>query len=125
MGKVSTGMESLSEDIVMSYEDRRRGIKNLKKDAKAIRDKARKFLIESKRMHQRMSNELKIGLQETREDLVNSVNTLKEDFRRKEEEVKEDLAESRQIWNLMAETLRNKRMGADGNRSAKGAKKMS
>ena len=109
MDNVSNGMKSLSEDIVAGHEDRKSSIKQIKEQAVVIRDNARKFLADSKRLHEEMSKDLKKRLQEGREDLIKNVNAMREDFRKKEREIRADLAEASKTWNKMNETLRSKK----------------
>jgi hypothetical protein len=109
MDNVSGGMKSLCEDIITGHEDRKSGIKQLKGQTEAIRDKTMKFLADSKKFHDEMSKDLRKGLQEGREDLIKNVNVLREDFRKKERELKLDLAEASKIWDKMNETLRSKK----------------
>jgi hypothetical protein len=109
MNNIAGGMKSLCEDIIKEHEDRKGTVKQLKVRSQAIRDNARKFLSNSKRFHGKMSKDLKKGLRESREDLIKNVNVLREDFRKKEREVKADLAEASKIWNKINEKLRNKK----------------
>ena len=111
MRSVSGGMKSLCEDIVTDYADRKRDIKELKSQTEVIRDNARKFLADSKKLHTDMSKDLRKGLQDRREELSKNVNALREDFRTKEEEVRKDLAEASRIWNKMNKTLEAKKRG--------------
>ncbi len=110
MNHIAGGMKSLCEDIATGRGDRKTTLQQLKGDADAIRDNARKFLAESKKFHKETSKDLKKGLREGREDLMKNVNALREDFKEKEEEVKTDLAEATKIWNQMKETLRDRKM---------------
>ncbi len=109
MDNVASGMKTLSEDILTGHESRKSRIKQLKEQAEAIRDNTRKFLADSKKCHEEMSEDLKKSLREDREDLIRNVNALREDFRKKEREVRADLAEASKIWNKMNETLRSKK----------------
>lgn len=109
MNNASAGMKSLCEDLTISREDRNRSIRQLKEQAETIRDHARKFLADSTKLHEEMGKELKRGLQESKKDLMQNVGALREDFRRKEREVKADLAEASKIWNQMNDTLRGKK----------------
>ena len=112
MNNIAGGMKSLCEDIITGRGDRKTTIQQLKGEANAIRDNARKFLAESKKFHEETSKDLKKGLREGREDLIKNVNALREDFKGKEKEVRADLAEASKIWNKMDETLRNKKTKA-------------
>jgi phenylalanyl-tRNA synthetase alpha subunit len=109
MDNVSGGMKSLCENILSDHQDRKSFIKQIKGQAEAIRDNSRKFLADSKKIHEEMSKDLRKGLRERRENLIKNVNTLREDFRKKEREVKADLAEASKVWNKMNETLRSKK----------------
>ena len=109
MDNVSNGMKSLCEEIITGHENRKGSINQLKGQVVVIRDNARKFLADSKRLHEEMSKDLKKRLQEGREDLIENVNALREDFRKKEREIRADLAEASKTWNKMNETLRSKK----------------
>lgn len=109
MDNVSGGMESLCEDILRCHENRKGDIKQLKSQTETIRDNTRKFLADSKKFHEEMSKDLRKGLREGRGDLTKNVNALREDFRKKEREVKADLDEASKVWNKMNETLRSKK----------------
>lgn len=109
MGNISGGMKSLCEDIITGHAERKRDIKELKRQAEVIQDNARKFLADSNKFHEEMRKNLREALQEGREELVKDVKTLREDFRKKEKEVRADLAEATKIWNKMNETLRSKK----------------
>jgi gas vesicle protein len=109
MNHIAGGMKSLCEDIATGRGDRKTTLQQLKGDADAIRDNARKFLAESKKFHKETSKDLKKGLREGREDLMKNVNALREDFKKKEKEVRADLAEANRIWNKMRGTLRGRK----------------
>jgi len=110
MNNIAGGMRSLCEDIITGREDRRSTIKQLKGKAETIRDNARRFLADSKKFHEEMGKDLKEALRGGREDLIQNVNALREDFRNREKEVRADLAEATKIWNQMKETLRDRKM---------------
>ena len=64
---------------------------------------------DTKKFHEEMSKDLKKSLRERRENLIKNVSVLREGFRKKEREVRADLAEASKIWNKMNETLRSKK----------------
>ncbi len=109
MDNVSAGMKSLCGDILRGHKNRKADIKQIKGQVDVRRDNARKFLADSKKFHEEMSKDLKKHLQEGRENLVKNVNTLKENFRKKEREIRADLAEASKTWNKMNETLKGKK----------------
>jgi formate-dependent nitrite reductase cytochrome c552 subunit len=111
MDNVSGGMKSLREDIVAARGDRKRSIKDLKEQAENIRDNARKFVGHCRKVHKEMAEGLTKGLKEDRKELIKNVSSLREDFRKKEKEIRADLAEASRIWNKMNETLRAKKRG--------------
>ncbi len=111
MDNISGGMKSLCEDIAMANEDRKESIKDLKEQAGVIRENARIFLAENRKLHEEMSKDLRKGLQDKREDLSKNVKALREDFKEKEKEIRADLAEAGKIWNKMQETLKAKKRG--------------
>lgn len=111
MDNISGGMKSLCEDIATSHGDRKRSIKDLKVQAEAIRDNARKFVDHCRKVHKEMAQDLKKGLGEDRKELIKNVSSLREDFRKKEKEIRADLTEASRIWNKMNKTLEDKKRG--------------
>src|SRR3972149_9352373 len=111
MDNIAGGMKSLCEDIAAAHGDRKRSIKDLKEQAETIIDNARKFVGHCRKVHQEMSEGLTKGLKEDREELVKNVSSLREDFRKKEKEIRADLAEASRIWNKMNKTLESKKRG--------------
>jgi uncharacterized coiled-coil DUF342 family protein len=109
MNNIAGGMKSLCEDIKMDREGRKSTLQQLKKEADTIRENAKKFLADSKKFHEEMGKNQKEALREGREDLIHNVNALREDFRKREKEVRADLAEASNIWKKMEGTLRNKK----------------
>jgi len=105
MEGLSGGMRSLCDDIVISREDRKKQIKDLRQDAKSIRDNAAKFVSDSNKSHKKMAEELKKGLVKGREELVEKVGSLRKDFRQKEKDIRSDLAEAGKIWKGVKETM--------------------
>jgi uncharacterized coiled-coil DUF342 family protein len=110
MNHIAGGMKSLCEDIITGRGGRKSTLQQLKSEADTIRENAKKFLADSKKFHEEMGKGLKKALREGREDLIQNVNALREDFRKREKEVREDLAEASNIWNKMSETLRDKKI---------------
>lgn len=108
MDNISGDMKSLCEDIVTSHEDRKKDINTLKKEAEAIKENARKFVSNCKRLHKKMAEDLRKNLLENREKLIRDVSYLRDDFRKEENEIRSDLAEASKIWNEMKETLKSK-----------------
>ena len=111
MDNISGGMKSLCEDIATSHGDRKRSISDLKEQAGAIRDNARKFVGHCRKVHQEMAEGLTKGLKEDRKELIKNVSSLREDFRKNEKEIRADLAEASNIWNKMNKTLESKKRG--------------
>jgi len=109
MEKISTEMRALCEDITTSHKDRRNQIEALAKEAEAIRDNARRFVSDSKKLQQEMAKDLKKNLLENRKKLTRYVSSLREDFKKKEEAIRSDLAEASKIWNKMNKTLKAKK----------------
>lgn len=101
MGNISGGMKSLCEDIATSHGDRKRSIKDLTEQAEAVRDNARKFVDRCRKVHKEMAGGLKTGLSEDRLELIKNVSSLREDFRKKEQEIRADLAEANRLWSTM------------------------
>jgi len=111
MDNISGGMKSLCEDIATSHGDRKRSIKDLKEQAETVRDNARKFVDHCRKVHKEMAEGLKEGLKEDREELIKNVSSLRDDFRKKEKEIRADLTEASRIWNTMNKTLVSKKRG--------------
>jgi predicted nucleic acid-binding Zn-ribbon protein len=109
MGNISGDMKSLCEDITTGHADRTRGIKDLRKQAEAIRDDARKFVSHARELHEEMAKDLRKNLLENKEELVKNVKSLRQDFKKKEKEIKTDLAEASKIWNNLSKTLESKK----------------
>jgi len=116
MDNISGGMKSLCEDITTSHGDRKRSIKDLKEQAEAVRDNARKFVDHCRKVHKEMAQDLKKGLGEDRKELIKNVSSLREDFRKKEKEIRADLTEASRIWNTMNKTLESKKRGGKNDR---------
>jgi uncharacterized coiled-coil DUF342 family protein len=116
MDNISGGMKSLCEDIATAHGDRKRSIKDLKEQAEAIRDNARKFVDHCRKVHKEMAEGLTKGLKEDRKELIKNVSSLREDFRKKEKEIRADLAEASKIWNKMNKTLEAKKRGGKNDR---------
>ena len=109
MSNMPGDIKSLCEDITTGHADRGRSIKNLREQAETIRDNARKFVNDSRRIHKETAKDLRKGLAEKREELIKNVALLREDFRRKEREIRSDLTEASKIWSSMNAALKNKR----------------
>src|SRR3990167_1604277 len=116
MDNISGDIKSLCEDIATSHGDRKRSIKDLKKQAESIRDNARKFVDHCRKVHKEMAEGLTKGLKEDRIELIKNVSSLREDFRKKEKEIRADLAEASRIWNKMNKTLEDKKRGGKNDR---------
>lgn len=111
MNNISDEMKFLCEDIVAGHGDRKRSIKDLKEQADAIRDNARKFIGHCIKVHKETAEGLTKGLKEDREELIKNVSSLREDFRKKETEIRADLAEASRSWNKMNKTLGARKRG--------------
>lgn len=109
MSGITSEMKALCEDILIGDEDRKKRIEQIKRQADAIRDNAKKFLAVSHKFQKEMGKELRTGLREGREELIKKVTAFREDFNKKEKEVKADLAEASKLWNKMHKVLRDKR----------------
>lgn len=109
MGNISGGMQTICEDIVKSYQGRIDDIRSLKKEANDLRENARGFVNDCKKLHKQMARDLKKGLKEYKEALIKDVVSLRADFRKKEKEIRSDLKEASKTWQAMNETLNSKR----------------
>ena len=109
--QISNGMKSLCEDITVSHGDRKRSIGDLKEQAEAVRDNARKFVDHCRKVHKEMAEGLREGLGEDRKELIKNVSSLRADFRKKEKEIRADLAEANRLWSSMNKTLEAKKRG--------------
>jgi len=108
MDDFSNGMRTLSEDIIAGQKDRELKIQELKGQTSVIRENARMFVQESRRLHEEMSKNLQKGLLNDKKTLVKHVKALRVDFKNKEKEVRADLSEARKIWKEMKNTLRGR-----------------
>ena len=108
MDDFSGGMKNLSEDIITGHKERRNTIRELKDRADAIKRDTTQFLEESRRLHAEMGKSLKKGLKEDRDNLLKDVNAMRDDFKRRETEVRADLSEAKRIWNDMKNILGGK-----------------
>ena len=111
MDNVSGDMKSLCENIATARGDRKRSIRDLKEQAEAIRDNARKFAGHCRKVHKEMAEDLTKGLKEDRKELIKNVSSLREDFRKKEKEIRADLVEASKVWNKMNKTLKSRKRG--------------
>ena len=111
MDNISGDMKSLCEGIATSHGDRKRSIKDLREQAGVIRDNARKFVGHCRKVQKEMAEGLTKGLKEDRKELIKNVSSLREDFRKKEKEIRADLTEASRIWNKMNKTLEAKKRG--------------
>ena len=102
------GMKNLSEDIITGHKERRNTIRELKDRAGAIKRDTAQFLEESRRFHAEMGRDLKKDLKENRDNLLKDVNAMRDDFKRREKEVRADLSEAKRIWNDMKDILGGK-----------------
>ena len=111
MGNISGSMKSLCENITTARGDRVRSMEDLKKQAEAVRDNARKFVDHCRKVHTDMAKGLKTGLSEDRLELIKNVSSLRDDFRKKEKEIRADLTEANRLWSTMNKTLASKKRG--------------
>ena len=111
MGNISGSMKSLCENITTARADRMRSMEDLKEQAEAVRDNARKFVDRCRKVHKDMAKGLKTGLSEDRIELMKNVSSLRDDFRKKEKDIRADLAEANRLWSTMNKTLASKKRG--------------
>ena len=111
MGNISGGMKSLCENISTARGDRKRSIKDLTEQAETVRNNARKFVDHCRKVHKEMAHGLKTGLSEDRLELIKNVSSLRDDFRKKEKEIRADLAEANRLWSEMNKTLATRKRG--------------
>lgn len=109
MVEISGHMKSLCEDIATGHADRKRNLNDLKEQAEIIRDNARKFLSNCRKLHKEMGKDLRKNLTEDKGKLVKNVASLRENFRKKEKAIRADLVKAGEIWNKMSEALRSKK----------------
>jgi gas vesicle protein len=107
MEKASAGMRSFCEDLVTGHENRKIGIKEMREQTQALRENARKFLTDSRKFHKKMGKNLRQNLEQGKKDLGKNVGAFIKEFRKKEKELKADLAEASRIWKGMCEDLKN------------------
>jgi len=107
MNKATAQMRSLCEGMLKDQGERKTVLKELGEEAHTLRENARKYLADSKRLHGEMSKDLRQQLEEGKRDLKRKVGAFLEGFGQKERDLREDLAEARRIWKKTQETLRN------------------
>lgn len=110
MNRASAGMRSLCEEVRGSSVDRKEFIKQLKGQTGTIRSNARRFLIDSKKFRKEMGKELREDLQGSKRELIKTVSGLREDFKKKNRELRTDLAEASKIWREMSHSLKRKKI---------------
>ncbi|MBA4418316.1 MAG: hypothetical protein C0392_10465 [Syntrophus sp. (in: bacteria)] len=108
MDDFSGNMRNLSEDIITGHNDRKGRIQELKERTDVIKKDTARFLDESRRLHAEMGKDLKKDLRENRDNLLKDVNAMRDDFKKKEKEVKADLAEAKKVWSDMKNILGGK-----------------
>lgn len=108
MDDFSGGMRNLSEDILTGHKDRKGRIQELKDRTDAIKNDTAQFLDETRKLHTEMSKDLKNDLKKNRDNLLKDVNTMRDNFKKREKEVRSDLAEAKKIWNDMKNILGGK-----------------
>lgn len=108
MDDFSRGMRVLSEEVLAGHKERKNRIQELRDRADAVKKGTARFLHESRRLRLEMAGDLKKELKEKREDLSKDVNAMKDDFKRREREVRADLREAKRIWNGMKNILGGK-----------------
>ena len=111
MGNISGGMKSLCENITTARGDRKRSMDDLRQQAETVRGNARKFVDHCRKVHTNMAKGLTTGLNEDRKELVKNVTSLRDDFRKKEKDIRADLAEANRLWSAMNKTLASKKRG--------------
>ncbi len=111
MGNISDDMKSLCEDITTARGDRKRSVKDLEEQAETVRDNARKFVDHCRKVHKEMAQDLKKGLGEDRKELIKNVSSLRDNFRKREKEIRADLSEANRLWSSMNKTLASKKRG--------------
>ena len=80
----------------------------MRDQADAVKTGTAGFLHESRRLHMEMAEDLKKELKEKRRDLLQDINAMKVDFKRREGEVRADLREAKRIWDGMKNILGGK-----------------
>ena len=60
-------------------------------------------------IHKEMAANLRKHLTKNRKELIRNVTSLRENFRKKEKEIRSDLKEASEIWYKMGETLKAKK----------------
>jgi molecular chaperone GrpE (heat shock protein) len=101
-------MKALSEEILTGHKERKKRIQELRERAGAVKNGVARFLHESRRFHAEMAEDLKKKLREKRADLFKDVIATKDDFKRREREVRAELREAKKIWKSMKNILGGK-----------------
>lgn len=107
MEKTTAQMRSFCEGMLKGQGERKATLEKLREESRTLRENARKYLADSRRLHGEMSKELKQQLEDGKRNLKKKVGAFLEDFGKKEGDLREDLAEARRIWKKTQEILRN------------------
>ena len=106
---VSTGMQSLCEDIIAGYGAREITLAFVTDASNTIRGDARLFIGQCRILRRQKANALSKELAEYREALAPSVHALLKTCRHRCAETRSDLLGAGRAWNAMAAELKERR----------------
>jgi len=109
MGKISSEMTSLCQNIIGAYGARKKILEELKKESENIRNNAREFINDCEKLREETTKVLMKTLKDDRETLIKIVDSLREDFQKKEKEIRANLKEASKTWRMMEDTLKGKK----------------
>ena len=109
MDNVSTGMQSLCEDIIAGYGARKITLAFLTDASNTIRGDARLFIGQCRILRRQRANALSKELAEYLEALAPSVHALLKTCRHRRAETRSDLLGAGRAWKAMATALKERR----------------
>lgn len=104
MGLVEN-MRELAEDIITSFESRKKNLAQIPEEVKQLRESVKELLAMFEEQRLEMSAELRAKLRAFVVELEFKVRRLLEQFEREREEFREELFEAQQVWNELEKTM--------------------
>ena len=99
-------MKDLCEDIIRSHISK---IKLLREQSKFVKMHSREPIKDFKIFRKKMLKKLKREFVKNRKELIDKLNSFREAFEKKKEEIKADLEEANKSWKEISQTLEEKR----------------
>lgn len=109
MGLVEN-MKELAEDIITSFENRKKNLAQIREEVKQLRESVKELLAMFEKQRLEMSAELRAKLRAFVLELESKVRQLLEQFEQEREEFRKELFEAQQIWIELEKTMERLRM---------------